>query len=142
MSDYRKPLPIPSSNSAPFWEGCRNHELLMQRCDRCGNFTFPPSGHCTQCLASTLTWTKTSGRGKIYSYVVYHRAYHPGFEQEIPYVVALVELDEGPRLITNIVGCDVRSVCCDTPVEVIFEDAADQTTLYKFRPVVLERKSS
>ena len=134
-----KPLPISSHESAAFWEGCRNHELRVQRCEGCGHFAFPPASRCPQCLASSLKWTKTSGRGKIYSFVIYHRAYHPGFEKEIPYVVALVELDEGPRLISNIIECDLQSVRCEMPVEVVFEEMAEQVTLYKFRPLIKER---
>jgi uncharacterized OB-fold protein len=76
-----------------------------------------------------------TGRGKVFSFVVYRRAYHRGFENELPYVVALIELEEGPRLISNIIGCDPHAVHCDMPVEVVFDDVTEQTSLYKFRPL-------
>ena len=75
-----------------------------------------------------------SGRGKVFSYVVYHRVYHPGFANEVPYTVALVELEEGPRMISNIVDIASDKVTCDMPVEVVFEDIEDIATLPKFMP--------
>lgn len=79
-------------------------------------------------------WTKTGGRGKIYSFVVFHRVYHTGFKDEVPYVVAMVELEEGPHLMSNIIDCDPHTVCCEMPVEVVFEDVSETVTLPKFRP--------
>jgi len=133
---YIKPLPVPSNESAPFWEGCRRHELLIQRCDECGQFAFPPAAHCPECFHSPMKWSKVSGQGKVYTFVVYRRSYHPGFEADLPYVVALVQLEEGPRLIGNIVGCDPQSVRCEMPVEVVFDDIEEKNfTLYRFRGV-------
>jgi hypothetical protein len=88
-----------------------------------------------------MTWISTSGKGTIYSFVIYRRAYHPGFEDQLPYVVALVQLEEGPRLISNIVDCDPQAVRCDMPVEVVFDDVTPDVTLFKFRPR-RERSSS
>jgi uncharacterized protein len=141
MSEYRRPLPISSAESAPFWEGCRKHELLIQRCTRCNQVTFPPAARCPQCLSPSLIWQKSSGRGTVYSFVVYHRAYHPGLEDQLPYVVALVELAEGPRLISSLADCDPKSVRCDMAVEVVFDDITETVSLYKFRPSP-ERSSS
>jgi uncharacterized protein len=134
MNEYRKPLPVPSPESRPLWEGCRKHELLIQRCDACRQFVFPPNSLCSECLGTGLTWTKTTGRGRVYSFVVYHRVYHPGFENEIPYVVAIVELEEGARLLSNIIGCPPDQVRCEMPVEVVFEDVTEAVTLFKFQP--------
>jgi uncharacterized protein len=82
-----------------------------------------------------MKWTKVSGRGKVYSFVVYRRSYHPGFEADLPYVVALVQLEEGPRLIGNIISCDPASVRCEMPVQVVFDDVTENATLYRFRGV-------
>ena len=71
---------------------------MMPRCDDCKRYWFPPSLLCPRCNSANWTWTKTSGRGRVFSYVVYHRVYHPAFAQEVPYAVAVVELDEGPRM--------------------------------------------
>ena len=135
MSEYTKPIPIPSVESQPFWDGCKKHELLLPRCGRCGSHWFPPGATCPECLSTEWEWSKSSGRGKIYSYGVYHRVYHKSFEGEVPYVLAVIEMDEGPRLISNIVGCGPEELVCDMPVEVTFEDITKDATLYKFKPL-------
>jgi uncharacterized OB-fold protein len=133
MSEYRKPLPRPALESQPFWQGCKKHQLLLPRCVHCGFYWFPASVTCPKCLSLQWEWTPSRGKGKIYSFGVYHRVYQKGFEPEMPYAVALVQLDEGPRLVSNIIGCAPQELRCDTPVEVVFEDVTDDTTLYKFR---------
>gem|GEM_PF-5456312 len=107
---YEKPLPKVNADTERFWEGCRTHELRFQQCSTCGHVRFPPSVLCPQCHARELTWIAAGGTGKIYTYAIYHVAYYPGFLGEIPYVVAVVELDEGPRMLTNIVGAP-RQTC-------------------------------
>jgi uncharacterized OB-fold protein len=83
-------------------------------------------------------WTKIGGRGRVYSFVVFHRVYHIGFMDEIPYVIAVVELEEGPRLISNIISCDPQDVRCEMLVEVVFEDVSAEVTIFKFRPRQLD----
>ena len=122
-----KPHPRPSPESAPFWEGAKAHKLLLPRCSACGRFWFPPSRRCVHCLSSDFAWTESEGKGRIYSFVVFHRVYHPAFESDVPYTVAIVELDEGPRLLANIVGTSPADVRCDMRVHVVFEDRDDQT---------------
>jgi uncharacterized OB-fold protein len=134
VSSYLKPLPVPSPESEPFWAACRRHELALQRCDACGTFWFPPSALCPTCLGDAWRWRPTAGRGTVYSFVVFQRVYHPGFADEIPYVVAVVELEEGPRLPTALVGTAPDDVHCDMEVEVVFDDVTDTVTLPKFRP--------
>jgi uncharacterized OB-fold protein len=85
-------------------------------------------------MSAAFTWTPVSGRGTVFSYVVYHRVYHPGFAGEVPYTVALVELAEGPRMISNIVGIPPEQVVCDLPVRIVYEDITDTVTLPKFTP--------
>ncbi len=122
METLRKPIPRPSPESLPFWEAAKAHRLLLPRCNACGRFWFPPSKRCRHCLSPDFAWTESKGRGRIYSFVVYHRPYHPAFEGDVPYVVAVVELDEGPRLLTNIVGTPPEAVRCDAHVRVVFEE--------------------
>jgi hypothetical protein len=81
-----------------------------------------------------MEWVVSGGRGRVYSFVVYHRAYHPAFEGNLPYVVAVVKLNEGPHLLTNIVGCGPDEVSCDMPVKVVWEEVTGEITLPKFRP--------
>jgi uncharacterized protein len=135
VSDYRKPLPVPSIESKPYWEALRQHRLTVPRCDACGHSWFPPSRLCPNCNAANFSWQESKGRGKVFSFVVFHRVYHPGFTGEVPYVVALVELEEGPRLLTNLVGIPPENVVCDMPVSVVFEDISDTITLPKFAAV-------
>ena len=134
MSEYKKPIPVPSFESKPYWEGLRRHQLLMPRCNACHRYWFPPSTHCPHCSSADFTWTPLSGRGKVFTYVVYHRVYHPGFADEVPYTVALVALEEGPRMICNIVGIPPDEVACEMPVHVVYEDVAADVTLPKFTP--------
>ncbi len=133
LVEYTKPLPVPSELSAPFWEACRRHELIIQRCQNCRAFRFPPAILCPECLSESVEWTRVSGRGKIFSFVIFHRVYHPSFAADVPYAIALIELEEGPRLVSNIVDCPPAEVVCDLPVEVVFEDVTPEVTLPKFR---------
>jgi uncharacterized OB-fold protein len=126
-----KPLPRPAPESRAFWEGAKEKKLMLPCCDACGKFWFPPSQRCPHCLSSNFDWRETKGEGRIYSFVVYHRVYHPAFEADVPYVVAIVELDEGPRLITNIIDAPDR-VRCDARVRVRFEEADADVVLPKF----------
>jgi len=118
----RKPVPRPSPESLPFWEAAKENRLLLPRCNHCNRFFFPPSQRCHHCLSQDVAWAESAGIGRIYSFVVYHRSYHPAFETDIPYVVAIVELDEGVRLLSNIVGAPLEKVHCDARVSVIFEN--------------------
>ncbi len=135
MSEYLKPIPSPSEDSKPFWAGAKRHELCLQRCQSCGAFRFPPAPLCPECTALGGEWTKVSGKGKVYSFVVFHRAFHKAFEKDLPYAVAVIELAEGPRLLSNIVGIPPDQVRCDMPVELVFEDITADVSLPKFKPV-------
>jgi uncharacterized OB-fold protein len=132
LAEYQKPVPVASLESKPYWEGMRQHRLMIPHCDDCGYRWFPPSLLCPNCNSAHTGWTAASGRGKIYSYVVFHRVYHRGFTTEVPYVVALIELEEGPRLLSNIVGTPPELVACEMPVRVVFEDVAEDVTIPKF----------
>ncbi len=83
---------------------------------------FPPSLRCRHCLSPHSDWREISGEGRIYSFVVYHRLYHPAFEQNLPYAVAIVELREGPRVLSNIIGTPWQEIRCDLPVRAVFGD--------------------
>ena len=131
---YKKPLPQISPDTKVFWEGCREHEIRMQKCGDCGHLRWPPALLCPNCLSLNTKWVKASGQGRVYSYVIYHVAYDPAFKEDLPYVVALVALEEGPHLLTNIVGCDPQAVSCDMDVEVVWDDVTETVSLPKFRP--------
>ena len=128
------PLPRPYQDTAEFWAAAREHRFVIQRCNSCGEHQFYPRGVCSHCLSSELEWREASGNGTIYSYSVNHRAPHPGFADDLPFVLAIVELEEGPRMMTNIVVSDPDSVTIGMAVTVTFDDVTDQVTLPKFTP--------
>jgi uncharacterized OB-fold protein len=133
-TSYAKPLPAPSPESRPFWEAARKHELRLQRCESCHAYWFPPSTVCQECLSEDWTWERVSGQGEVFSFVVMHRAYVPGFKPELPYNVALIALREGPHFLSNVVGCANEDIYVGMPVEVVFDDVTEEVTLPKFRP--------
>jgi uncharacterized OB-fold protein len=132
---YDKPLPCINSDNKPFWEGCHLHELRFQQCLDCGHVRWPPAIICPECHSSGASWLVSKGIGKVYTFVVYHAPLYPAFVSDLPYVVAIVALDEGPHLLTNIIGCNPEEVACDMPVKVIWEDVTDEVTLPKFKPL-------
>lgn len=135
MSDkYQKPLPYISEVSRPYWDAAKRHELVIQRCQGCGHYRYPAGDTCPRCLSDRLVWVKVSGRGTIYSWVVFHQVYHQAFANEVPYAVVVVELEEGVRLVTNLVDCKTEDIEIGMPVEVAFDDVTEEITLPKFRP--------
>jgi uncharacterized protein len=124
--------PVPTPETAHYWEGTARGELLLQRCRACEATYFPPQPFCPRCSSDDVEVVRSSGRGTLHSYVITHLA-APGFAA--PYVIAVVELDEGPRLLTNIVEVapDPEALPLDLPLEVVFETAGD-VTLPMFRP--------
>jgi uncharacterized OB-fold protein len=127
-------MPVPSPATAPFWAAARDSRLLMPRCRGCGRFSFPAPLACPHCDGVEMEWTEVSGRGTVFSFVVYHRVYHPAFADKVPYVVAVIALEEGPRLISNVVGIAPGEVRCDMPVSVVFEEISDGVRIPKFAP--------
>ncbi len=132
---YRKPLPRIDEESRGYWEALARHELYVQRCRGCGTTRFYPRAVCPACLSSDTEWLRASGRGSVYTFTITRQNQAPGFRDELPYVLAVVELTEGVRLMTNVVGCPPEEVRIGMPVEVVFEDVAPEVTLPKFRPV-------
>jgi uncharacterized OB-fold protein len=132
MSEYLKPLPHPTRVSQPFWDAARRHELMLQRCEACRKFIYYPRPRCPHCFSDRLQWQPCSGTGKLYSYTVVRRPSSHLFADG-PYVLAIVELDEGPRMTTNIVA-PPESLKVDMPVTVFFDDVTPDRTLVKFKP--------
>jgi uncharacterized OB-fold protein len=134
MTAVARPMPHPTPVSQPYWDAAREHRLAAPRCRACGTLFLYPRATCPACLSAELDWEQLSGRGRVYTFTVVRQAAHPAFADDVPYVLAIVELDEGPRLLTNVVGCDPGEVRCDQPVEVVFDDAGE-VTVPKVRPV-------
>ena len=135
MMPYEKPLPKLNGDNTPFWEGCRQHELRFQQCTDCGHVRWPSSNLCPRCHCIEINWLTSRGIGTVYTFAVYHMAYHPAFSADVPYTVAVVALDEGPHLLSNIVGCRPDEVRCDMQVGVLWEDVDEKITLPKFKPL-------
>ena len=135
-TEYKKPVPRPlhPELTKPFWEAAKRHELLIPRCKICSKYFWYPREECPYCLRQGWDWHVATGKGRLYTYTVVHRAADPRFQAQVPYVYAVIQLDEGPRLISNVVDCDVGDVTIDMPVTVHFDDVTDETTLVKFRP--------
>ena len=112
----------------------RSRELRLQKCDACGKVWYPPSPLCPGCWSRNLSWTRLSGRGRVSSWVVFHQSYFRSYDNEIPYNVAEVELEEGPRLLTNLVGVSNDEIRAGMPVEIVFDDVTDEIALAKFKP--------
>lgn len=134
----RKPLPAVTPETKPFWDAAAQQKLVMQRCHECNAWVWTPRPSCNECGSDKVEWTPMSGRGEVYSFTVIRqiagRAASQAFQSDIPYVVAWVDLDEGPRMITNIIGCPVEDVAIGMKVAVVFEQASNDVWLPKFKP--------
>ena len=135
MSVNAKPLPPINPDTQPFWDGCAQGRLLLQRCGDCGHLQFYPRMLCAACGSRTLDWAEACGRGTVKTFTIIRRAVSAAFEPDVPYVVALVELEEGPTLMSNIIGCDPASVAIGQPVRVTFETRAESVAVPQFEPV-------
>ena len=135
MPEYGGPLPVPTPETRPFWEAARRHELCLQRCRTCGAHVFYPRAACPRCFGADLEWRRVSGRGTLLTFTVVERGQR-GFPLGPPYVIAIVELAEGPRLMTNLVGIepDPAQIRIGMAVEVVFADVTPEVTLPHFRP--------
>lgn len=131
MAERAKPVPTPETKH--FWEGTRQGALRLQRCDACGHVYFPPRPFCPSCASRQVSIFDASGKGRLYSYVIHHRAV-PGFTP--PYAIAVVELDEGPRMMSNIIDClqTPEALELDMKLELAFQKLDDEITLPLFRP--------
>jgi uncharacterized OB-fold protein len=132
----RKPLPVPTPETAPYWEGLKQHELRIQRCRDCNRAYFYPRPFCPQCFSWNVEWFTASGKARLHTYEIVHRA-APAFAPDAPYVLAVVELEEGPRMMTNLVDVtpDPAKLPLDMPLEIVYDQVSNEITLPKFRPV-------
>lgn len=127
-----KPIPRPNADSQPYWEACNRSELTYQRCGACGHAQFYPRSLCIQCNSMDLSWQKSSGRATVYSFTEMHRAAIPSYQADVPYLVALLELEEGFRLVANVEG-PTHGVQIGTKGRIVFEDRGEQK-VPKFLP--------
>lgn len=127
-------VPARTELTAPYWEAARQGRLAVQRCAGCGRLSHPPVASCPRCHHDTFTWDEMSGRGSVHTFTVVHHSVHPVSAGATPYVIALVELEEGPRILTNLRGGEIADVRVGLPVQVTFEAAGDEVGLPQFEP--------
>lgn len=125
-------LPHPTPETAAYWEGCRQGKLMIQRCSACGHYQFYPRLLCTECMSAEVESIQASGHGKVISCTIVRQAISPAYVADVPYVVALIQLDEGPTMMSNVTGCNPEHVAIGMPVEVIFEKWSEEITVPKF----------
>ena len=132
---YKKPVPRVDEETRGYWEACRRHELVLQRCGACNTLRYYPRAVCPECLSDEVRWERMSGRGTVYTFTVTYQNQAPGFRDELPYVLAYVTLDEGPQMLTNVVGCKPDEVEIGMAVEVTFEDVNEDIAIPRFKPI-------
>jgi uncharacterized OB-fold protein len=133
-SAAQKFIPRPNPETTAWWEACRRHELLVQRCTKCGQVQFYPRIICGTCTSDRLELIRSAGRGRVNTFTICRRPVSEAYASDVPYVIALVQLDEGPTMMCNIVECDPESVDTGMPVEVTFEKWSEEITIPQFRP--------
>ncbi|MGO9450207.1 MAG: Zn-ribbon domain-containing OB-fold protein [Candidatus Binataceae bacterium] len=131
---YAKPLPHLDEENRPWWEALKRHELYVQKCGECGDLRYHPRAQCTNCLSPRTEWIRCGGRGTVYTFTTTFQNQAAGFRESLPYIMAWVELDEGLKMLTNLVECRPEDVKIGMPVEVVYEDVTPEVTLAKFRP--------
>ena len=133
---YNKPVPVPQGESDIYWQKAKQHELWLRKCDDCGEAYFYPRDISPCCFSKNTSWIQASGNASLYTFAIVHRPPHPGFRDEAPYVAAIVELEEGPRMPTNIVIDDPtpEKLQVGMALHVLFEDITDEIALPKFAP--------
>lgn len=128
-------MPRPRPETAVWWESCRDHKLMIQRCSQCGKFQFYPRIVCSTCMSDQVDLVQSCGRGKLVTFTICRLPVAQAYAADLPYVVALIQLEEGPTMMSNIVQCDPESVVTGMSLEVIFETWSDEITMPQFRPV-------
>jgi uncharacterized protein len=135
MIEYKKPLPSPDGDAKEFWDGTKKHELLVQKCSQCDSYRYPPSPICPKCFFPNFKWEKVSGKGEVYSFTIVRVAVRSEWTSDVPYVLATIRLDEGVRMVSDIIDCAVDDVKIGMRVQVAFDDVTEQFTLPKFKPI-------
>ncbi|MDA1096909.1 MAG: Zn-ribbon domain-containing OB-fold protein [Chloroflexi bacterium] len=130
----QKPIPVSDALTAPFWEGTKAGELRIQRCLACNTKFFYPRERCPECLSDRLIWHKTTGKGRIYSFIIVRQPGNPAFNDDVPYIYALVQLDEGVRMNGNVTGIPVENVEIDMEVQVYFDKMSEDIYLPQWKP--------
>jgi uncharacterized OB-fold protein len=134
MTAMRFDLPNPDHDTQEFWDGCREGKFLLRHCNTCGRDEYYPRPFCATCWSNDVSWKEASGRATLYTYSIVHVNDLPPFNERVPYVAAIVELDEGPRVMTNVEGVEFDALRIGMPLAVDFRPISDDVTIPVFRP--------
>jgi uncharacterized protein len=135
MTRQEKPVPESNTWTEPFWRAAHQGKLIIQQCADCSKYIFIPRLICPGCFSKNIDWVEASGKGTVYTYTVVVNNAPSAFIDDMPYVIAVVRLEEGVQMLSNIVECDPEKVHCDMPVEVTFKKLNDEYTLPLFKPL-------
>jgi uncharacterized OB-fold protein len=133
MASISKPVPAITPEMTEFFTAAREGRLKVQKCDACGILRFPAYELCSKCNSTRSKWVEVSGRGEVFSFNIMHQVYHPAFASEVPYAVVVVELEEGCKFVSNLLGVNPHEIKCGMPVEVTFDKISEDVSLPKFR---------
>ncbi|MBF6600278.1 MAG: Zn-ribbon domain-containing OB-fold protein [Dehalococcoidia bacterium] len=130
------PLPVPEADdeSREFYDGARRHQLMLMRCRSCGAWRLPSRPRCPDCWSTETEWVRASGRGVLHSFGIMHQKLHPAFADRTPYQFAVVELAEGPRIVSQVVGVAEDELRLEMPLQAVFDDVSDDATVVRFGP--------
>ena len=135
MPEYQRPLPTITPLTKPFYEAAKRHQFVLQRCVECKKFRYPIAAQCPYCASQKYEWAEVSGSGKVSSWIIYEQTFHPYFVKDLPYNVIQVDLEEGPRFYSNLLGVKEEDLRYQMRVKAEFEDVNEEIALIKFRPV-------
>ena len=131
--EYQKPIPVKTQDNTPYWDGADRHELILQKCNSCQEYSHPPGPSCAKCGSTELRWESQGSEisGKVYSYIISYRPFLPGFQDEVPLIVAIVEIDKLPnvRLIGNVLQCSTEDIQIGMPVKMIWKELQEGRSL-------------
>ena len=130
--DFEKPLPLQTPAAKPFWEGLKKEEIRLQRCNDCGHWIFYPRNHCTNCLSDSLSWQQVGGRATLYTYTIARQPTAPHFTDEVPQVLAIVELHEGVKLTSTLTEIKLGDIHVGMSLKPYFDHVSDEVTLLRF----------
>ncbi len=134
--EYTKPVPVPQPESDHYWEQAKSGKLVFQKCSDCDSVQFYPRILCVACSSRSLDWIESSGKGTLFTFAIAHVPPHPGFREDLPYITAIVELEQGVKMPSQVIGIepDPDLLHIGMPLEVVFEEISESISLPKFRP--------
>lgn len=137
--NYQKPIPLKTHDNHPYWDAADRHELSLQKCESCGEYAHPPGPSCAKCGSTELSWENFGGdiKGTVYSYIISYRPFLPGFQDDIPQIISIVELEKAPavKIIGNILECKPEEVKIGMPVEMVWVDITEDRALPQWKMI-------